>query len=118
MCPITGDLADMFGDVLVAQPGSVDGLGAWTASGSALNPVCHIVALRGGTLIRDAGGNEVVSSYKVIVGANPTLGLTVDGHRYDLPSRFSPRTELTALKVDYVSDEDGDPGHHERVWFK
>lgn len=97
------ELADMFPDTLVAQAGSTDAFGAFTASGAA---VSHAAQVTGDVrLVRDASGQEVVSSVKVIVAGAP--GLTVEGHRYTLPSRFSPGTALQAIRVDHYTDESG-----------
>jgi hypothetical protein len=100
---ILDDLADMFPDVLTAQPGSLDAFGGFTPSGAALALDCYIEG--GAKLVRDKSGQEVVSSVQAIVASAP--GLTVDDYRYTLPARFDPREDLRAIGVVEVSDEDG-----------
>lgn len=133
------DLGDMMPDTLVAKPGSTDGFGAWTASGTELSMPCLIEGEN--RLVRDNAGQEVVSSLQVIVGvtaalieawialgwsgwidagwvsgddAYPTI-LTTTGYRYDLPGRFPQRTDLKAIAIERASDEIG--AHHEVVQF-
>lgn len=108
---ILTDLSDMFPDTITCQPGTLDAFGTFTASGSAVTPSCYIEGeIR---LVRDLNGQEVVSTLQVIVA--DTQGLTVDGYRYTLPARFSPNSNLKAIGVERVSDEDG--AHHERLLF-
>lgn len=60
-------------------------------------------------MVRDQQGREIVSSvHAVVLGLN---SLTVEGFRYTLPSnRPEPRTNLKAIAVRIVPDEDG-PNH-------
>lgn len=92
---------DMMSDTLIATPGTNDAFGKFTASGEVLSLPCHI---RGkAALVRDRSGREVTSSVQVIV-----LGvhdLTTDKHRYTLPARFSPRTNLQAISIGESADE-------------
>lgn len=104
------DLADCFPDTLLSQPGPLDEEGEFAASGAEISAACYISEKS--RLVRDPStGREVVSSFKITVAA--TDDLTVEGHRYTLPVRFDPRTNLTAISVKKVSDEDG--AHHEVV---
>ena len=111
MASIVSDLSDLLGDTLTAQAGSVDFEGVWTPSGSALNLACHLSGdVR---MIRDATGQEVVSSVRAVVDTGSAL--TVDGFRYTLPAGYDPRTDLKAIAVTKARDEDG--AHHEVVHF-
>lgn len=97
------DFLDLMSDTLVATPGYLDEYGGFTASGEVLSLPCHI---EGSTrLVRDQSGREVTSSVQVIVGG--VYDLTVDRHRYTLPARFQPRTDLLAIGVERESDEVG-----------
>lgn len=104
-------LADFFPDELLAQPGSTDGFGEWTASGSALNIPCYISGKV--RLVRNASGNEVVSSVKVTCAEVNTL--TTTGFRYTLPSRYTPNADIEAISTKPVSDEGG--AHHEVLFL-
>lgn len=106
---ITSDLDDMMGDTITCTPGSEGLTGDWTPSGAVINPSCHISG-KTRVVVNDAG-EEVVSSFKVIV--NGVYGLTVEGHRYTLPPRYSPRTNLKAISVMPVAHEGG--AHHEVI---
>lgn len=108
---IVSDLLDMMADTLVAQPGALDGFGGWSPSGAALSLPCYISGRN--RLTRDLTGREVTSTVQVYVGG--AYGLTVDGHRYTLPSRFEPNSGLTAIGVRRLADENG--AHHEVVMF-
>jgi hypothetical protein len=106
---IVADLLDMMPHTVTAQPGALDAFGEWTASGEALSLTCMV---EGQTrLVRDSLGREVASTMQVIVGGSN--GLTVSGHRYTLPAGYSPRTDLTAIGVEKLADENG--AHHEVI---
>lgn len=97
------NFTDMMPDTLTVQPGHLDAYGAFVPSGAALSPNCRI---RGQVrTVRNAQGKEVVSSYQALVDG--VYNLTTDQHRYTLPARFSPRSNLEAVAVQQVSDEDG-----------
>ena len=68
----------------------------------------------GGKLVLDMDGREVLSSVEVMV--NSVNNLTTTGFRYTLPSDYSPRVDLKAIRVDKARDENG--AHHETVMFK
>jgi hypothetical protein len=108
---IVNDLLELMPDTLTATPGHLDGYGKFVASGAVLALPCYISGKT--RLVRDLTGQEVVSSMKVTVGG--VNDLTVEGHRYTLPTRFNPRVDLRAILVKKVSDEDGP--HHEVVMF-
>lgn len=97
------DLSDLFPDTLTAQPVTTDEFGDTTNDGSALSLSCYIEGES--KLVRNQEGQEVVSSVQVIVKGDNSL--SVDGHRYTLPARFDPRTDLKAIGVVKVSDENG-----------
>lgn len=61
--------------------------------------------------IRDAGGNEQISSVQAAFPDN--YGLTVD-MEYILPERFIPRNPKP-ISIGHATDEDGPT--HERVFF-
>lgn len=98
------DLDDLFSDTLTCTPGITDAFGDFTPSGAVLAPSCYINAES--KLVRAETGQEVVSSVQAIVQGHNDL--TVNLHRYTLPARFSPRTDLRAIGVVKVSDEDGE----------
>lgn len=116
---IAPHLLDMMSDTVSCQPGTLDGFGKFTAVGVALVGTCHISGKN--RMIRDNEGNEVVSSLKVIVvdSLGAALGLLPDtptlSYRYTLPNRYIPNSNLTALAVKPVQDENGP--HHEVVYF-
>jgi hypothetical protein len=96
------DLSELFNESLVATPGILDEYGAFIASGAVLNLPCRIEGES--RLVRDPSGQEVVSSVQVVVAGYNDL--TVERHRYTLPTRFSPNFLLRAIAIDKVSDED------------
>jgi len=108
---ILGELADFFPDTLVVNDWTTDEEGEWASSGADVSLSCYIS--QKSRLVIDASGREVVSAFKVTVAS--TTDLTVDEHRYTLPSRFDPRDDLTAISVKKVSDEDG--SHHHVLMF-
>lgn len=97
------DLSEFFNEQVVCTPGALDGFGTFLASGATLALPCRIEG--DSRLVRDPNGQEVVSSVQVLVGGYNDL--TVEQHRYTLPVRFSPRTDLRAIAIDKVTDEDG-----------
>lgn len=108
---IVDDLVDLFPDTLVATPVNVDMFGDIVPSGEELAIPCYIV---GDTrLVRDTTGREVTSSMRVVLAG--VYGVTTHLHRYTLPTRFNPRTDLQAIAIEMASDEDG--AHHETVMF-
>lgn len=106
---IIADLLELMPDTVQAQYGNVDALGAFTPSGAAVSVPCYIEMET--KLTRNMAGQEVVSSAQVYTGG--VFSLTVDHHRYTLPSRFSPRLNIKAVRIDRASDENG--AHHEVV---
>lgn len=97
------DLADFFVDEITVVPGTLDGYGAFVASGEVLSLPCRIEGEA--RLVRAPDGQEVVSSVQVIVAGYNDL--TVEAHRYTLPARFNPREQLRAIAIDKVDDEEG-----------
>lgn len=95
---------DMMPDTVLAQPGHVSATGAFVASGEVVT-LEHCRVEGGPRLVRLSTGEEVVASVTVIVGE--FVDLTAERHRYTLPARFSPRSNLKALSVIPVTDEDG-----------
>ena len=105
------ELVELMPDTLVAQAVVSDEFGDWVPSGAVLSLACRIEG--GIRMVRDPGGREVVSSVQVLVGSSP--GLTADGYRYTLPSRFVPGTNLRAILVNREADEEG--AFYEEVIF-
>lgn len=105
------DFLDELCDIVLAQPGTTDNRGAFIPSGAVASLPCRISD--GPELTRDTAGREVVSGVRLIVGAN--IGLTAHRHRYTLPARYSPRLNLTAVRVGFVNDESGPC--YEKVWL-
>ena len=107
------DWLDMMPHTVVAQPGAEDHTGAWSASGDPVDLTCRIEGSR--ELVRNAQGEEVVSSVQLYVGTVAPL-LTTDGYRFTLPAaRPKPRTDLEAMAIELVDDEDGP--HHQVVYL-
>ncbi len=109
---ITDDLKELAADEMTVQPGSLNQFGEWAASGDSFTVPCHLSVKN--RLVKDSQGQEQVSKVKATVMG--VYNLTVDGHRYDLPSDFDdPRTELIAIVVGRPRHEEG--AHHEVVMF-
>ena len=106
---ITGPLADLFGDSISAQPGSLDAFGDWIPSGAAIAVSCRISF--DSRLVRDGRGREVVSSARATCAG--VYDLSVEAHRFTLPASFEPRDDITAIAVSTISDENGP--HHEVI---
>lgn len=106
------DFLDMCPDVLVATPGTEDEFGTFTPSGTVLNLPCRIEGeIR---TIRDATGQEILSTVQALCLNHHDLSTRL--HRFTLPSRFSPSTNLRAIRIDKVSD-DTEPVY-EDVYFQ
>ena len=98
------DFADMLETgVLVAQPGTTDGTGKFTPSGSATTMDGYIEAES--EMAFGEGGKQVISSVSVFVGIGTTLNPKT--FRFTIPSRYSPYEDLEAEAVDHVNDDDG-----------
>ncbi len=110
---LIADLLPLAADTIVAQPGTLDGFGAFIASGSSVPLTCHIEGES--KLVRDNNGREVTSSMQVFIVDASAPSLSVEGHRYTLPSRFIPSADLIALTIGKATDENG--AHHEVVMF-
>ncbi len=103
------DYAGMLPDKLTYDTAVPDETGKLVADGNPVTVDCYI---EGEMITVSSAGKEVVSSLQIFVDV---YGLTVDGHLYTLPSRFSPSIDREAVLVDQVSD-DGGP-YHEMVMF-
>ena len=103
MSTIVSDLLPLFADTMLAQPGTIDEYGTFTASGATLSLPCHIEITS--RLVRDPNGQEVASSISVIVAGYNDL--TTHLHRYTIPTRYSPATSLRAIAIVKETDEDG-----------
>ena len=96
------DFNGMLPDTLTFDVATVDETGELTAAGSPTSIDCYIQEET--KLVMDARGQEVVSNVQVFVGVN---SLTVDGHLYTIPARFSVSANREAISVDHYSDENG-----------
>jgi hypothetical protein len=103
-CDLVEDLLDLMPDTLLAQAIVRDAFGGWVPSGSAISIPCR---LEGSVqLVRDRStAREVVSSIQAILGGH--FGLTTHRHRYTLPERYDPRSDLEAILVVPNNDEAG-----------
>lgn len=100
------ELMELAPHELVATPGHNDEYGRFiVASGqSAISVPCQIEGVS--RLVRNVRGQEVVSSH--FAYCLQFNNLSVDRHRYTLPSTFGPpRENIEAIRVDPVSDEGG-----------
>lgn len=105
------DFVDLMTDELVVQPGALDLYGTFVPSGASIALTCRIEGKA--RMVRDpSNGQEVVSSVQVFVEASD---LTTDEHRYTLPARFEPRTNLRAIAIEKYDDESGPC--YEKVMF-
>lgn len=115
------ELLELMPDRLGVQPGAVDGFGLFVPSGALLNDSDGLAGLRchiegSAKLVRDAGGNEVVSSHQVYLGSYNDL--TVEGFRFQLPSGYPAAADssgFTAISIGKERDEDGP--HHEVIFL-
>jgi hypothetical protein len=110
---IVDDLSDLFLDTIIATPIVSDIAGGFTPSGAVLSLPCRIEGEA--RLVRDSTGREVTSSVQVIVAGYNDL--TTHEHRYTLPARYNPRTNLTAIYVDKVSS-DTEEECYEELFFQ
>lgn len=100
----TDEFLGMMPDTVTAQPGVLDHFGAFTPSGAIIADIpCRIEGEQ--RLARDSSGREVVSTVQLIIGG--VYGLTAHTHRYTIPGRYTPNTNLEAFSVNQVSDENG-----------
>lgn len=98
------DLADLLTETVDVVPGYFDGYGDWVSSGAVLAGLpCRIEG--GPTIVRDQTGREVVSLVQIYIGSFNNL--TVNTHTFTLPSRFSPRDNLRAIRIDQEFDDVG-----------
>ena len=102
-------LTDCMSDTISAQLGTIDGFGKFTASGTPVTIQCYIKGES--MLIRDPTGQEVISSFQIVT-AGP-FNLNAESYRYTLPTSFTPKTDLKAIAIRKVVDEDGP--HHEVI---
>lgn len=109
---IVDDLADLFSDTVVITPGYTDDFGGWVASGQVRNFPCRIEGHV--QLIKRSDGQDQASALRVIFGGYPNLDIERD--RFTLPTRFSPKTNLKAINIEKVFDEEtGTDGLYEEV---
>ena len=102
---IVSELLALFDSTIVVQPGTLDGSGAWLASGSNTSyPARYEFGAR---IVRDWTGQEVTSSvFAIVAGVLTTHDPSV--LRFTIPAAtFLPYSELQALRIDPVSDESG-----------
>lgn len=99
---IVDELAHLFTETLIAQPGTVDREGTFTPVGAAVSVPARF---EGNVRVVRGNGQEVVSSLSAIVAGTP--GFSPHGYRYTIPSRFTPNSNLIAIQVVHESDADG-----------
>ena len=97
------EFADLMPDTVIVTSGYLNSYGDFITSGAILSLPCRIEGTS--KLVRDRAGQEVVSSFQIYTDSFNTL--SVDRHRFTLPSRFTPRTEVQAIGIDPESDETG-----------
>lgn len=95
------DLAELFPDTITCHPGVLDLRGTWTPSGVPVTLPCYYEG--GPRLVRDASGQEVVSSVRAIVKGVPPV--RPDTWRFTLPSRYYPHLVVKAITADQHVDE-------------
>lgn len=106
------EFSDVLADSITVQPGVNNEYGEFTPSGSAFAVACRVEAAN--RLYRNSAGREIISTAQAYcAGVN---GLTVDLHRYALPSDAEPSgRSRVALAVYLEHDEDGPS--YEVVYF-
>jgi hypothetical protein len=111
--PIVTLLQDMANDTVVAKrAGSFNLYGEPQAQMSTTFTSCRITCKN--RLVRNAQGTETTSTCQVtILDSAADLSARLD--RFDLPARFSPNSNLEAISVDPVTDENG--VHHTVVFL-
>lgn len=98
------EFADMMAEELSVQPGYNNEYGEFVASGTVLAVPCRVETAN--RLYRASSGREVVSTTQVYCGG--VYGLTVDGHRYTLPTDTEPSGRgRVAIAVFPEHDEEG-----------
>lgn len=97
------DFLDFMPDTLTVQPGVNNEFGEWTPSGASFAVPCRIEGAN--RLFRDAQGREVAATTQLYCGG--VYGLTVEFHRYYLPSDYLPSGARVAVAVFPEHDEDG-----------
>ena len=111
---IVNDLIDFFPDEITGQPGSIDTSGTFTPSGDAVTLPCRYEMKIQTVWDRGTGvGMAKTSSASALVAGTP--GFDNKNWRFTISSRFSPRTNLTAIAVIPESDETGQC--YEEVYF-
>lgn len=103
MSLFASEFLDFMPDTVDIYPGVLDEFGDWAPSGAVIVAPCRIEGEQ--RLVRDPTGQEVTSSMQVILGEY--LDLTTAYHRYSLPGRYTPGTQLRAIAIDKVQDETG-----------
>lgn len=106
------EFADMLTDSLSVQPGYNNAYGEFIASGAVVAVPCRVEAVN--RLYRNSAGREVISTAQAYCGG--LFGLTVDQHRYALPSDAVPTgRNRVAVAVHLEHDEEGPS--YEVVYF-
>lgn len=80
------EFADLLSDSISVQPGVNNEFGEFIASGAVFAVACRVETAN--RLYRNSAGREVISTTQVYCGG--VYGLTVDLHRYTLPSDTAP----------------------------
>lgn len=106
------EFADMLTDSMSVQPGYNNAYGEFIPSGAVFTVPCRVEAAN--RLYRNSAGREVISTAQVYCGG--VFGLTVEQHRYTLPSDAVPAGRgRVAIVVFPEHDEEGES--YEVVYF-
>ena len=106
------DFEDLLTDSISVQPGTNNEFGEFVPSGAVFAVPCRVEAVN--RLYRNSAGREVISTAQAYCGG--LFGLTVDLHRYALPSDAVPSgRSRVAVAVHLEHDETGPS--YEVVYF-
>lgn len=106
------DFADMLTDTLSVQPGHNNEWGEFIPSGAVLTVPCRVESAN--RLYRNSAGREVISTAQAYCGG--IFGLTVDQHRYALPSDAVPAGRNRVAIAVFPEHDEGGPSY-EVVYF-
>lgn len=106
------EFADLLNDSLSVQPGYNNEYGEFIPSGSVITVPCRVEAAN--RLYRNSAGREVISTAQAYCGG--LFGLTVDRHRYALPSDSVPAGRSRVAIAVYLEHDEEGPSY-EVVYF-
>lgn len=94
---------DMMSDEIIAVPVQVDSHNEETIIGDEIPIKCYIEG--GNKLVRDAAGQQVVSSLLCLL--DDVYGLTAADFRFKIPERYGNASWIKAITIDVITDEMG-----------